>query len=65
MYLTDQELMDEMLWWLNHERMDVWEAAMQSEATENCGWALYSTNPMNREAITEESFKTDWEEGCA
>ncbi len=52
--LTHQELMEEMSWWLNNERMGLWESAIQLEATGNCGWALYSMNQINKEALTEE-----------
>ncbi len=35
-------------------KMSLWEAAIQSESTENCRWAQYSTNQMNWEALMEE-----------
>ncbi len=51
--LTHQELMEEASWWLNNEKMGLWEAEIQSEAKENCRWASYSTNQMNKEALKE------------
>ncbi len=49
--------MEKMSWRLNKERMGLWELAIQLEASENCGWPIYSTNHINKEVLTEEISK--------
>ncbi len=36
-YLSHQELMDEISWWLNQEQMNLWGAYIQSEGIKNVG----------------------------
>ncbi len=36
---------------LSQERMGMWESAIQEEETKTHGWALYSTNQMNQDAL--------------
>ncbi len=49
--------MDESLLWPNHERMSLWGGCHTIGGEENCGWALYLTNQMNKEAFMEEIEK--------
>ncbi len=54
MNATHDELMEEAHWWLSKENIILCPAAIQAEETKTCRWALYSTNQMNREALTDE-----------
>ncbi len=45
-------------WWLHQESMSLWRLAIQLEDIVNFGWAIYSTNQINKEALNMEISKT-------
>ncbi len=51
MDLLHEKMATENGWWLLQEQMNLSECAIQAEEVYTCGWALYSTNQIDWEAL--------------
>ncbi len=55
--LTHDHLIKENHWWLSQKQMNLWECTIQANKTAQCGWALYSTNQIDQEALVADISK--------